>query len=103
LRESLGHCPAKEKNGMRKLILTAAVGAAALGLAACDNAADEVDEGDTTVITEEPTPTATETAWMETPDDGSTVSVGPDGVNADVDAGDVRVSTDGRSATVETD
>lgn len=88
---------------MRKFILTAAICTAAFGLAACDNAPDEVDEGDTTFITEQPAPTATETAWVDAPDDGSTVSVGPDGVSADVDAGDVRVSTDGRSATVETD
>jgi uncharacterized lipoprotein NlpE involved in copper resistance len=88
---------------MKKIILTAMLGTAALGLAACDNAADE---GDTTVITEEPAPapTATETAVVDpaTPTDGSTVSVGPDGVEADIDAGDARVRTDGDGTTTVT-
>jgi starvation-inducible outer membrane lipoprotein len=89
---------------MRKLILTALAGTAALGLAACDSDPDTIEDGDTTIIAEEPAPTVTETAVVtETPNDGSTVSVGPNGVNADVDAGDVRVTTDGKSATVETD
>lgn len=90
---------------MKKLILTAVLGTAALGLAACDNAADDVDEGDTTVITEEPAPTVTETTVVEgeTPSDGSTVSVGRDGVSADVDTGGTRITTDGDSATVTTD
>ena len=90
---------------MKKLILTAVLGTAALGLAACDNAADDVDEHETTVINEEPAPTATETTVVEgeTPSDGSTVSVGTEGVSADVDAGDARVTTDGDSATVTTD
>lgn len=90
---------------MKKLILTAVLGTAALGLAACDNAADDVDEGDTTVINEGPAPTATETTVIDgtTPDGGSTVSVGPDGVSADVNADGTRVTTDGNSATVTTD
>ena len=90
---------------MKKLILTAILGTAALSLAACDNAADDVDEGDTTVINEEPAPTATETTVVEgeSPSDGSTVSVGTDGVNADIDAGDTRVTTDGNNTTVTTD
>lgn len=92
---------------MKKIILTAVLGTAALGLAACDNAADEVDEGDTTVITEEPAPTVTETSVVDpaatpTPDDGSTVSVGPDGVSADVDTGTARVRTDGDGTTTVT-
>ena len=91
---------------MRKIFLTALVGSAALGLAACDTDPDTVEEGDTTIVAEEPAPTVTETTVVnpgDTPTDGSTVSVGPDGVNADVDAGDVRVTTDGDSATVTTD
>ena len=90
---------------MKKIILTAVLGTAALGLAACDNAADE---GDTTVVTEDPAPmpTATETAVVgvpaATPTDGSTVSVGPDGVEADIDAGDARVRTDGDGTTTVT-
>lgn len=89
---------------MKKIILSAVLGTAALGLAACDNAADE---GDTTVVTEDPSPmpTATETAVVDpaaTPTDGSTVSVGPDGVEADIDAGDARVRTDGDGTTTVT-
>jgi hypothetical protein len=90
---------------MKKIILSAVLGTAALGLAACDNAADE---GDTTVVTEDPAPmpTATETAVVvdpaATPTDGSTVSVGPDGVEADIDAGDARVRTDGDGTTTVT-
>jgi len=53
---------------MKSLILTAVLGTAALGLAACDNAADDVDEGDTTVITEEPAPVVTETTVVDDPD-----------------------------------
>ena len=90
---------------MNKLILTAVLGTAALGLAACGDTAD--DDADTTVITEEPAPVVTETTMVDpgaTPDDGSTVSVGPDGVNADIDAGDTRVTADSDgNATVTTD
>ena len=90
---------------MKKIILTAVLGTAALGLTACDNAADEVDEGDTTVITGEPAPTVTETTVVDpaaTPDAGSTVSVGRDGVTADVDTGTARVRTDGDGTTTVT-
>jgi hypothetical protein len=92
---------------MKKIILTAVLGSAALGLAACDNAADDVEES-TTVVTEDPAmdpaPAVTETAPSDTatPTDGSTVSVGPDGVEADVDAGDARVRTDGDGTTTVT-
>lgn len=91
---------------MKKIILTAVLGSAALGLAACDNAADDVEEN-TTVVTEDPAPvpTATETAVVDpeaTPTDGSTLSVGPDGVEADIDAGDARVRTDGDGTTTVT-
>jgi len=90
---------------MKKIILTAVLGSAALGLAACDNAADDVEES-TTIVTEDPAPapTVTETATVDpaTPTDGSTVSVGPDGVEADIDAGDARVRTDGDGTTTVT-
>jgi hypothetical protein len=92
--------------------------AAGLALAACDNtpnddvAATETGAaaGDTTVVV--PAPTATETTVVTTPGaattatttaDGDKVSVGPDGVTADVGDGDtrVRVDTDNPSMTVE--
>ena len=63
---------------MKKIILSAVLGTAALGIAAV--------VGD---------PAAT-------PTDGSTVSVGPDGVEADIDAGDARVRTDGDGTTTVT-
>lgn len=92
---------------MKKLILTAVLGTAMLGLAACDDTADDVDEADTTVVTEEPAPVVTETTVVDPAaqtDDGSTVSVGPDGMSADIDAGDTRVTADSDgNATVTTD
>jgi len=74
---------------MKKIILTAVLGTAALGLAACDNAADDVDES-TTVVTDDPAlepaptpvPTVTETSTtvIDGTDDEPTVeaTVGPD-------------------------
>jgi hypothetical protein len=90
--------------------------AAALALAACDNtpkddvAATETGAagGDTTVVV--PAPTATETTVVTTPgttatatSTGDKVSVGPNGVSADVGDGDtrVRVDTNNPSMTVE--
>ena len=91
---------------MKKLTLATLAATAALGLAACDSGPDETTtvDADTTMV--EPMPTATETVAVptdgETPTDGSTVSVGPDGVTGTVDAGDATVSTDGTTTTVET-
>lgn len=99
---------------MRKLAFP--VLAAALALAACDNtpnddvAATETGAagGDTTVVV--PAPTATETTVVTTPgatatatSTGDKVSVGPNGVSADVGDGDtrVRVDTNNPSMTVE--
>ena len=73
---------------MKKLILTAAAGTAALALAACD-ARDEADDADTTVITEEPAPAPLPTV-TETPADDTTA---PD-VEATVDSeGNMSVET----------
>jgi hypothetical protein len=99
---------------MKKLALSALV--AALALAACDNtpnddvAATEAGAAatDTTVVV--PGPTATETTVVTTPGatatattDGDKVSVGPNGVTADVGDGDtrVRVDTNNPNLTVE--
>lgn len=49
---------------MKKFVLTALAGTAALGIAACDNSPDTVEEGDTTITTE-PMPTATETTTVD--------------------------------------
>ena len=93
---------------MKKLAFTAL--AAALALAACDNtpkddvaATETGTAADTTVVT--PAPTATETTVVTTPGatttatattnaDGDKVSVGPNGVTADVGDGDTRVRVD---------
>jgi hypothetical protein len=69
---------------MKSLILTAALGTAALGLAACDNAADDVDEGDTTVITEEPAPVVTETTVVDDPDADVDIDVDDPDVQATI-------------------
>ncbi|WP_126174764.1 hypothetical protein [Tsuneonella rigui] len=106
---------------MKKLALTAL--AAAFALAACDNTPNDdtattagdttatVDAGtDTTTVV--PGPTATETTVVTTPGatattttnaNGDRVTVGPDGVTADVGDSDtrVRVNTDNPSMTVE--
>jgi hypothetical protein len=100
---------------MKKLAFSAL--AAALALAACDNtpnddvAATETGAAagtDTTVVV--PGPTATETTVVTTPGatatataTGDRVSVGPDGVTADVGDGDtrVRVDTNNPNLTVE--
>jgi hypothetical protein len=106
---------------MKKLALTAL--AAAFALAACDNTPNDdtattagdttatVDAGtDTTTVV--PGPTATETTVVTTPGatattttnaNGDKVSIGPDGVTADVGDSDtrVRVNTDNPSMTVE--
>ncbi|WP_305097224.1 hypothetical protein [Croceibacterium aestuarii] len=93
---------------MKKLILTAAVAAAALSLGACDNDADDAatEGADTTIVETQPAPTATETTVVTeeaTPSDGSTVSMGPDGASADIDAGDTRITADSSgNATVKT-
>jgi hypothetical protein len=79
---------------------------AALTLAACaDSTPDDADamattEGDTMMV--EPAPTATETTVITTPADGTTtttdtgdrVSIGRDGVTADVGDADTRVKVD---------
>ncbi len=88
--------------------------AAALALGACDST-PEADEaamadgaattaagGDTTVVV--PGPTATETTVVAAPaDTGDRVSVGPNGVSADVGDADtrVKVNTDGNTVSVE--
>jgi ABC-type glycerol-3-phosphate transport system substrate-binding protein len=93
---------------MRKLILTAVLGSAALGLAACGNDADDAASGagDTTIVETQPAPTATETTVVTdsaTPSDGSTVSVGPDGASASIDTGNTQVTADtSGKATVKT-
>ncbi len=87
--------------------------AAAFALTACDSAPDADDAvatetaaagADTTVVV----PAATETTVVTTPGETSTstgdrVSVGPNGVSADVGNGDtrVRVNTDDPTLTVE--
>jgi hypothetical protein len=83
--------------GMKKIILTAVLGTAALGLAACDNAADDVDES-TTIVTEEPAvepaPVVTETAVVE----------GDADVDVDVDEPDVEATIGpDPSATIRAD
>ena len=105
---------------MKKLALAAV--AAAFALAACDNTpADDTASTedlaapataaagpDTTTVV--PGPTATETTVVTTPGattttnaNGDRVSVGPDGVSADVGDSDtrVRVNTDNPSMTIE--
>lgn len=101
---------------MKKLAFAALV--AAFALAACDSSPNDdaatdaaaTTAGDTTIIS--PAPTATETTVVTTPGatttttttaDGDKVSVGPNGVSADVGDGDtrVRVDTDNPSMTVE--
>lgn len=86
--------------------------AAALALAACaDSTPDDADamattENDTTMV--EPAPTATETTVITQPVDGTTtttdtgdrVSVGRDGVTADVGDADTRVKVDTKDGTL---
>lgn len=96
---------------MKKLVFPAL--AAALALAACDSS-PETDEtaadvaadgsamtaqdGDTVVV---PGPTATETTVVGAPADTSDrVSVGPDGIKADVGDADTRVEIDTSNKTV---
>ena len=99
---------------MRKLALTAI--AVAFALAACDNtpnddvaAADPsatvAGETDTTVVV--PGPTETATTVVTTPGatttatgSGDQVSIGPDGVRADVGSGETRVRIDTESPTL---
>jgi ABC-type Fe3+-hydroxamate transport system substrate-binding protein len=84
---------------------------AALALAACaDSTPDDAEtavtaEGDTSVVV--PAPTATETTVVTTPADGTVttdtsdrVSVGPDGVSADVGDSDTRVKVDTKNGTM---
>jgi len=91
---------------MQKIAMIAL--AASLALAACADStpddADTVAEGDTTTIVE-PGPTATETTVVTTPVPGATstgdrVSIGPDGVKADVGDADTRVRVDTRDGTL---
>ena len=100
---------------MKKLVFPAL--AAALALAACDSARETDDaatdlsadgaattaaDGNTTVVV--PGPTATETTVVGTPADTSDrVSIGPDGVKADVGDADTRVEIDtsGKTVTVK--
>lgn len=93
---------------MKKIALTAL--AASLALAACaDSTPDDAEvtaEGDTTII--EPGPTATETTVVTTPGatpaaTGDSVSVGPDGVKADVGDEDTRVKVDTDNGTLKVD
>ncbi len=94
---------------MKKLALPAL--AAALALAACDSTPDTADNamadgtattaagGDTTVVV--PGPTATETTVVGTATDTSDrVSIGPDGVKADVGDANTRVQVDTNGKTV---
>lgn len=96
---------------MRKFAIPAL---AALALAACaDSTPDEADATATTesdTATMEPAPTVTETTVVTTPageattsDTGDRVSVGPDGVAADIGDADtrVKVDTNNRTLTVE--
>ncbi|ANY19726.1 hypothetical protein A6F68_01209 [Tsuneonella dongtanensis] len=85
--------------------------AAALALAACaDSTPEDADamataEGDAAAM--EAAPMATETTVVTTPADGTTatdtsdkVSIGPDGVKADVGDADTRVKVDTNSGTL---
>lgn len=96
---------------MKKIAFAALAGA--LVLVACDNtpnddtaAADTAttaDGTDTTVVV--PGPTATETTVVTTPGttattSGDQVSVGPNGVTADVGDGDTRVRVETRDPTI---
>lgn len=86
---------------MKNIIMTALLGTTALGLAACDNAADDVEES-TTVVTEDPAmdpapaPTVTETAVVDGEADAD--------VDVDVDEPDVEATIGpDPSATVRAD
>ncbi|MCT2559201.1 hypothetical protein N0B51_09415 [Tsuneonella sp. YG55] len=99
---------------MKKFALPAL--AAALALAACDSTPETGEagadvtadgaattaDGDTTVVV--PGPTATETTVVGAPADTSDkVSIGPDGIKADVGDADTRVQVDtsGKTVTVK--
>ena len=94
---------------MKKFALPAL--AAALALAACaDSTPDDADAttaatDDTTAM--EPAPTATETTVVTPPGattttdaNGDKVSIGPDGVKADVGDADTRVKVDTKNDTL---
>lgn len=92
---------------MKRLLLSVAACVALTGVAACDNDADygasDADTAatsETTVVeTTAPAPTVTETAVVatpaptDTPDPQNTVTIGPNGVSAEVHSGDTTVRT----------
>ena len=94
---------------MRRTLALAGL-AAALSLGACaeNEAADETAADETTVTETVAVPAATETTVVREGEtvDGDRVSIGEDGVEADVNDGDTRVRADvddDPSLTVETD
>ncbi len=95
---------------MKNLTLTAAMASACLGLAACDSANDATtSETADPAATHSPADSAAETvspsdrvvidneAGVNADPDGTTLSVGPDGTELDIDEGEVdaNVDTDG--------
>jgi hypothetical protein len=92
---------------MKRIILTAFAGASLLGLAACNDADDAAEDGDTTIV-EESAPPVTETTTVVTdaPGGGDSVTVDKKGVTANINDGDTSVTADvGKdpSVTVKTD
>ena len=88
---------------MKKLAPTAFAAAILVSLSACSNT-DSAMTGDETAM--EDTATAQAAAPEAQPSDSTSVSVGKNGVNADVHDGDTSVSVDtkdGVSASVDTD
>lgn len=97
---------------MKKILISAVIATSALGLAACGEEATTTD--DTTVMQDDADGTSVDdgTAAVEpmvdpavdgTTDGADTVSVGQDGVSADINEGDTAVSVDENGATVTTD
>lgn len=89
---------------MKKIILPALVAVSALGLAACDSTADAPAE--TEVMTEEVGTDPAMTEPVVDADDGDSITISEDGVNADINDGGTSVSADidgNPSMTVETD
>lgn len=88
---------------MKRIILAAFAGASLLGLAACNDADDAAEDGNTTIVE---TPATESTTIVTDPGDGSdTVTVNKDGVTADINDSDTSVTADvGKdpSVTVET-
>lgn len=90
---------------MKKIILPALVAVSALGLAACDSAADAPAATETEVVTEEVGTDPAMTEPVMEADDGDSVTISEDGVNADINDGDTSVTADidgDPSMTVET-